>query len=521
MDMDIRDGNDRDDDIGSEINKLMLFEIIKSNSRSDSESNSESCPNQNMIAKDRIAELLKTSPEALEKFEAAYKDLVLDSGDVNTGNLIDIPHRQFKPDNASGALPASPRSINISELTDRIVDELREQTEITSWDGDCLSKRKLDPKIPRTERLRPDDINGIPENIRPQLAGYLLKRDTPGPSYPALLFYYDRFLNEKNPLDKKLAYHHFRQGLDILDLDIVLYEMLQLNKNSIGYWFPALCAAIKNQDLLKIPKTKIAKIPISLLQLTRLDYASLNPVTLSIVDTYCMEAFDLDTRADYFVKTGVYSSKFDFRNARVTGPDEIRTLGEYLLFIHFQSVMMAGPLSSPSIYGAATTNEWVVREFIPDTENDPCIYKGLPLRTEYRVFIDIDDNSIIGVAPYWDPETMKKRFNGSPDSDSNPHLIHDGLTYAANEERLMRRYEENKARVCEAVKKIIPGLKSNGLCGQWSLDVMQSGQDFYAIDMALAENSALIQYVPKNLLKASAENWIPELNPDEKKGKTT
>lgn len=57
---------------------------------------------------------------------------------------------------------------------------------------------------------------------------------------------------------------------------------------------------------------------------------------------------------------------------------------------------MASPLSQPSIYGVSTTNEWVVREFIPDKEGNPCIYKGLPLHTEYRVFVDCDTDEVLG-----------------------------------------------------------------------------------------------------------------------------
>ena len=97
-------------------------------------------------------------------------------------------------------------------------------------------------------------------------------------------------------------------------------------------------------------------------------------------------------------------------NAHVKGAKEVRELGEYLTFIQFQAQNMAGPLATPSIYGVSTTNEWVVREFIGDKENNPCIYKGLPLHTEYRVFIDCDKNEIIGFNPYWDPEIMLKRF---------------------------------------------------------------------------------------------------------------
>ena len=99
-------------------------------------------------------------------------------------------------------------------------------------------------------------------------------------------------------------------------------------------------------------------------------------------------------------------------------------LGEYLLYIHFQALQTAGPLSKPRIYGVSTTNEWVVREFIPDLENNPCIYHGLPLHTEYRVFVDCDTKDVIGISPYLEPETMLKRFSGEEDANI-PHQMHD------------------------------------------------------------------------------------------------
>lgn len=57
---------------------------------------------------------------------------------------------------------------------------------------------------------------------------------------------------------------------------------------------------------------------------------------------------------------------------------------------------MASPLTAPCIYGAATTIEWVVRDFIQDKENSPYIYKGMPLHTEYRIFVDCDSKTVIG-----------------------------------------------------------------------------------------------------------------------------
>ncbi len=77
-----------------------------------------------------------------------------------------------------------------------------------------------------------------------------------------------------------------------------------------------------------------------------------------------------------------------------------------------------------------------------------------------------------------------------------------------HEEILMSRYNENKEIVVNKVKKILPDIN---LTGQWSLDIMQNGNDFWLIDMATADRSALNDCVPKGKLKAASENWIPNL----------
>ena len=306
----------------------------------------------------------------------------------------------------------------------------------------------------------------------------------------------------------------FRQGLDILDLDGITYEIIGTNPNSMGFWFPALVEAEKNlmerdrQCFFKIPSTKVVKVPITLLQLTRNDYMNLAQTTLNIVNKWAYKAFSLNEKQDYFIKTGTYSSKFDFRNAKVVGAKEVKELGEYLLFIHHQALMMAGPLTQPSIYGVSTTNEWVVREYIDDLEGNPTIYKGLPLHTEYRIFVDCDTDEVIGISPYWEPETMKNRFSNGSDTDS-PHMMHDYIIYKAHEKTLMSRYEQNKNKIVEEVSKLV---KELDLSGQWSLDIMQNGEDFWIIDMAIAENSAFYSCVPVVKRRKSKENWIPRLS---------
>ena len=148
---------------------------------------------------------------------------------------------------------------------------------------------------------------------------------------------------------------------------------------------------------------------------------------------------------------------------------------------------------------AATSNYEVIKWSV--------VHKGLPLHTEYRVFVDFDTNQVIGVNPYWDPDVMKQRFGHSPDSDS-PHNIHDYVIYKAHEERLMGRYNENVDKAVKNLEKMLPDVN---LGGQWSIDIMQNGDDFWIIDMGLAVDSALVNCVPKNKLKPKVENWIPQL----------
>lgn len=458
------------------------------------------------MSKEAIAELLRTSPEALAAFENAYDKAVLSQPPED---FFSINSRQAARDKHSvdASEGASEAGEGVEDLQSRIVAELLAQTTTYVFDG-TLGKKKSFPALPDdTAPVTNEDISALPMALRPQLSGNLMKVDIATKSYPHLLWYYNRYQTAKTQTQRMDAYHHFRQGLDILDLDPVMYEIIGTNPNSMGYWLPKLVNACMEQDFFKIPATTIAKVPMTLLQLTRQEYGEMTPTTLNIVNQWAHETFGLQDEKEYFIKTGTYSSKFDFRNVHVHGAKEVRELGEYLLFIHYQALQMASPLCQPCIYGVSTTNEWVVREFIPDKENNPCIYKGLPLHTEYRVFVDCNWDEVIGITPYWEPETMKKRFGHSEDSDS-PHQMHDYVIYLSHEDTLMRRYHGNKDTVLNHIKAILPNLD---LRGQWSIDVMQNGDDFWIIDMALAENSAFYSCVPEHLRKPSREDWIPAL----------
>ena len=455
--------------------------------------------------KDAVAELLKIQPEKLDEFEKAYQKAALADEQMST-NFFDINSRQASDVAHSRPIPKALNEDLLQNIIERAVAELTSETPVLAITDGTVSNETL-PCLPNgTMELTNEDLRELPTSVRPQATGHLMAVDINTMSYTHVLDFYLKSLSGRDEKLRTNMYHMFRQGLDILDLDPIMYAILGQNPNSMSHWLPQISSAATKHGFFKIPKTRIVKVPMPILQLSRIDYDSLTPTTLKIVDDWAMKAFDLDVNKTYFIKTGTYSSKFDFRNAKVTGEKEVRELGEYLLYIQHQASMMAGPLTSPCIYGVSTTNEWVVREYIEDKENNPCIYHGLPLHTEYRIFVDFDTDEIIGISPYWEPEMMKKRFSQENDAAS-PHMRHDYIIYKMHEETLMNRYNENKDNILAHIKEMIPDVN---LPGQWSIDIMQNGNDFWLIDMATADTSALRECVPSNLLKKTPENWVPE-----------
>ena len=463
---------------------------------------------ESLTGKDDLAAFLRTTPEALEAFEKAYHREVISGWNVS---YDDLPNAKQAAVGMNREVP-----VNLSELIKKIVAELISQTPVYRYDGKDVSVSNL-PALPDHEMITKEEVMSVPESLRPECTGNLMKRDCAVKDDENGTLLCSMYLKSKSqklsPKARRDAYNLFRQGLDLLDLDGLMYAMIDQNKDSMGHWLPALVEAVKKQDYFKIPKTTMIKVPLTLLQLTRLEYATHTPTTLKIVDDYCQKVFQLDENKTYFVRTGTSSSKFDFRNAKVTGPEEVHELGEYLLYNHFRGLSMAGALNTPCIYGKQTTTEWAVREYIEPKEAVPEIYFGLPLRLEMRVFIDATEKKVLGIAPYWDPKTMKKRFSLENDY-RNPDKVHDYVVYAAYEPILMAKYEKYKEKVVNKVEALLPYLN---LEGQWSLDVMFNGMnpdgndDMYLIDMALASHSALTEYIPDGLLRPHEEDWIPEI----------
>lgn len=430
---------------------------------------------KNELTVEKAVKIFKDSKEKFEEFEEFYKKNV----------LAEIPENYFEVNSRQATDKVATAGEIDYELVKRIVDELADGTRLIE-----IKNRKVIEKTLTCENNPITDINELIEldkGKQVQFTKNFSKFDiSPVESLKTLMFF------------AKHNYGMFRGGLETLDLSPTLYKILDNNMNQIGYWLPKVAEI----SPFKIPDTKIVKVPLSLLQLGRVfEYSELTPTTFKIINEYCKKVFELDLNGTYFIKNGVFSSKFDFRNAKVTTPQEVAELGQYLFYIHQQACQMASLLNNKSIYGCGTTNEWIVREYIESPVKET-IYTGLPLNTEYRIFVDFDTKAILSDNQYWNKEVMNKRF----EENRNNHDIHDVITYNMASERLEKTYNENIDKVKEMVQEL---LNNNiEMTGQWSVDIMQVENDFYLIDMALAENSFYYDSVPKKLRKPSAERWL-------------
>ena len=179
--------------------------------------------------KDAIAELLKVQPEKLEEFEAAYKQAALSEDDISD-NFFEVNSRQASAISHSRPIPENIDEDTLKALITRAVDELSSKTPVLAISDGKVNQITL-PCLPDgTPEITNDDIKVLPESLRPQVTGHLMKVDINDMSYLHVLQFY---INARDARDEKLRhnmYGMFRQGLDILDLDHVLYEMLGQNE---------------------------------------------------------------------------------------------------------------------------------------------------------------------------------------------------------------------------------------------------------------------------------------------------
>lgn len=206
------------------------------------------------MAIDEAAELLKTTPEALAAFEESYRIADIQE-EAESGNFFDMNSRKAAAKKQEQRERSADDQTAIAKqtadaLASRIGDEL-----LAIGDLGCLPKgdAQEEATAPLVSR---EEIESLPKELRPDLRGTLYKKEITADAYPTILFYLKRALGTTSPKEYSAWMNHFLQGLDVLDLDPITYEILGCNRNSIGHWFPPLKTAVDKHPFFKVPETK-------------------------------------------------------------------------------------------------------------------------------------------------------------------------------------------------------------------------------------------------------------------------
>ena len=322
--------------------------------------------------------------------------------------------------------------------------------------------------------------------------------------------------------------------LSISDISAQSYRHFADNPVSMAYWLPIIHRALTQagttsshlsrgaEHLFAVPATKILRLSPELAQYTRREFgAETNAVSVNAFDAYVEQAFDLVNWAQapdatsWFIKTGTFSNKFEFRNTRCTEADE---MGQYFHLMTNQAMMV----------GAGDSVDLVVRRWIDAPADTPEIYRGMPLRTEVRAFIDMDAGTprVLGITPYWHPQVMKSALKLALDVPGMGAQQQDYHTWQAHSEALAEGFDRHREPITQRLEALLPHLHEQGLSGTWSVDIMVDecgvGAEpvYWLIDMATMHSSALVDVLaevseyayasPEQLARAAArpENFV-------------
>ena len=246
------------------------------------------------------------------------------------------------------------------------------------------------------------------------------------------------------------------------------YKDLAADEHNMSFWLPK----IQNCGI-KIPKTAIVSVPPEIMELFFLEKEGMTLVEMQeriyqwVKDEFIPKAKAEIGEGIWFLKNGAFSDKFNF-NYCINFPSSPMRMADHILSMNYDSLM----------FDTGGNTEMVAREFIDDP-SVPTIYKGMPLRTEFRVFYDFDNHNAIYVCNYWDWDYCHQGIARDPT---------DKIVYEVYYPIILSDYNTNKGYAVELVNHCFANI--NDLHGIWSVDLMKHGNEMYLIDMAHGANSA-------------------------------
>jgi len=248
-----------------------------------------------------------------------------------------------------------------------------------------------------------------------------------------------------------------------------MFKYIAQNPNNISSWF----SKIENCGM-RVPKTIIVPTGEEVMKALFMDNRVDNyNIIYHFVMDKIMPVLKENNMFFVFMKNGTFSNKFNFgESCKCRASAEEIAL--HLIEIGYTSLYL----------GAGGISEVALREFVGSwkyiQDNIPCIYNGMPLRPEFRVFYDFDEGKVLYTVNYWDKEYCQ---------DAISKNATDKIVYNTVYPKIEEFYEKHKEQVAEMVGN---ATKNVEMTGKWSIDVMydEESDDYWLIDMAVAEQSA-------------------------------
>lgn len=238
------------------------------------------------------------------------------------------------------------------------------------------------------------------------------------------------------------------------------------NPNNFSYWFPKLKENLKGEAFI-LPKTLIVDLPAEFVGCTlEEEEGDFDKLMNWIIRTQLTEKVQQEFGNECFLKNGCYSGKFQFNKTCY-----IKDISAKSIYNHWKHI------EEDSLCLDTCGNfEMIFREYIRAHCSLGKMYDGMPIRPELRVFYNFDNHKILYSVNYWDWDYCSKSLL---DED------YDALEKASRDLQFVfaNRHEFIENLLEFALQKV-------PLTGQWSIDVMIEGSNFYIIDMALARQSA-------------------------------
>ena len=154
------------------------------------------------LSREEVVRLLKTTPEALDAFERAYKREVLNNPDES--RMFGVSAKQMHEKNEDYV----ENQPDLNSLMCKIVKELLAQTKV--WEYKKIGREPFELNASFEDKsgtsVTTETLNAIPRENRPQLAGDIILRTGVDeiPTSQQLLYWYSKAINEDLSEDERM-----------------------------------------------------------------------------------------------------------------------------------------------------------------------------------------------------------------------------------------------------------------------------------------------------------------------------